>query len=343
MPQILRSSLFTLLSCLLFISCQDMKQRPARKFSIDTCVKFTPVRDQGQSNLCWVYAMAATIESEHLMRGDSVVLSTDWTARNILKDGAVKSFFSRKNKVRTRGMGSTSLRLMERYGAMPYDSYHSRHDVNIDVLSRRMALAACSSLSLSELHRQTGQILDGALGPLPRSIYMFGAEYTPREFAHSVYMPGEYVQATSFTHHPFGAKFVLEVPDNILADSFLNVPLGNLVTHVVRALSSGHPVCWEGDISEPGFSFAEGTATVGRKTVSQRWRQQKFESRKTTDDHCMELIGLAHDARGDKYVVAKNSWGRGNPYGGLMLMSLNYLALNTIAVYMTQEAWAKGE
>lgn len=338
------SSIFTLLllSCFLTVACNDVKVGGKRKFSIDTCVKFTPVRDQGQSNLCWVYAMAATIESEHLMRGDSIVLSTDWTARRLLSDGAVKCFFGRKKKVGTRGMGSTFLRLIERYGAMPYDSYHSRHDVNINALSRRLALAASGAMSLRELSEQTGQILDSSLGPLPRSIYMFSAVYTPREFAHSVCMHGEYVQATSFTHHPFGEKFVLEVPDNILADSFLNVPLGSLVGHVVRAIAAGHPVCWEGDISEEGFSFADGTATIGRKAVSQRWRQQKFESRKTTDDHCMELIGLAHDDGGNRYVLAKNSWGRDNPYGGLMLMSLNYLALNTIAVYMTQDAWAEG-
>ena len=57
-------------------------------------VKTTPVKDQGPSALCWVYAMLATIESEHLMMGDSVNLSTDYIARALLEEQAMNYFLS---------------------------------------------------------------------------------------------------------------------------------------------------------------------------------------------------------------------------------------------------------
>jgi bleomycin hydrolase len=44
-------------------------------FDNEVVLKTTPVKDQGRSPLCWAYAMLATIETEHLMVGDSVNLS----------------------------------------------------------------------------------------------------------------------------------------------------------------------------------------------------------------------------------------------------------------------------
>ena len=121
----------------------------------------------------------------------------------------------------------------------------------------------------------------------------------------------------------------------------MNVPLDTLMAHVKRALQTGHPVCWEGDISEPGFSFAEGMARLPNEAVNvtPAVRQRQFETLKTTDDHCMVLVGLAHDERGNTYYIAKNSWGKNNPFGGYMYLSDNYLRLKTVAVYMSQAAY----
>ena len=97
-------------------------------------------------------------------------------------------------------------------------------------------------------------------------------------------------------------------------------------------------MCWEGDISEPGFSFSKGVAELGEPAdVSQRQRQLQFESHATTDDHCMSVVGLAHDSRNRRYYIMKNSWGRRNPYGGLMYVSASYLRLKTIAVVVAKE------
>src|SRR3712207_7203455 len=50
--------------------------RPA--LTPEVMLKTTPVKNQGMSDLCWAYAMLATIETEHLMQGDSVNLSADY-------------------------------------------------------------------------------------------------------------------------------------------------------------------------------------------------------------------------------------------------------------------------
>ena len=57
--------------------------------------------------------------------------------------------------------------------------------------------------------------LDAHLGALPEAFEYNGAQYTPASFRDAVGIdPATYPTLTSFTHHPFGASFVLEVPDN---------------------------------------------------------------------------------------------------------------------------------
>lgn len=48
----------------------------------------------------------------------------------------------------------------------------------------------------------------------------------------------------------------------------------------------------------------------------------------------MAVVGLARDARGELFYIMKNSWGTGNPYGGMVYMAESYLRLKTVAVVM---------
>lgn len=316
-----------------------------KEFTNDLVLKTTPVRDQGRSPLCWAYAMVATIETDRLMMGDSVTLSTDYVARLLLQEQARRFFLSRgQENVTLRGMPSMVLDVMARQGILPFDSYYQNtgtdiytSGLNYSVLCRKVAQVARASTSLDMTDRHVNDLLDSEIGSLPRVIAMFGMAYTPLEFANSVCLPGDYVALTSFTHHPFGERFALETPDNRFHDTFLNVPVDTLMRRVVASLRSGHAVCWEGDISEPGFSFALGRATLpDGMPATQEERQRLFDRLKTTDDHCMELYGLAHDRQGHRFFIAKNSWGKDNPYGGFMYLSYDYVRLKTIAVYMSK-------
>jgi bleomycin hydrolase len=70
----------------------------------------------------------------------------------------------------------------------------------------------------------------------------------------------------------------------------------------------------------------------GSKQHVQQLRQQHFERLQTTDDHCMALVGLAHDRQGRRFYLAKNSWGRHNRYGGYMYLSADYVRLKTLCI-----------
>ena len=64
--------LFTLLAFLLIAACGRKQQH---QFTHDVLLPMTPIKDQGKTELCWAYAMLATIETEHILRGDSINLS----------------------------------------------------------------------------------------------------------------------------------------------------------------------------------------------------------------------------------------------------------------------------
>lgn len=100
------------------------------------------------------------------------------------------------------------------------------------------------------------------------------------------------------------------------------------------------PVCWEGDVSEPLFDFSKGYALLKNddQRVTQESRQHAFNQGLTTDDHTMEIIGIAHDNHGKKYYLCKNSWGEDNPYNGYMYLSENYVRAKTIAIMLPAAA-----
>lgn len=310
-------------------------------FVTDVQLKTTPVTDQGRSELCWVHAMFSTIETERLMQGDSVRLSVDYPVRRYLEDRVRACYLSSgRQPISLRGMAGMALHLLDRYGVVPYGAYHRNEPVDYRMLCRRLTRVSQAAQPFGVLQERTGRLLDERLGALPYAAYLYGAQYTPNEFARSVCHPHGYAALTSFTHHPFGQPMVLEVPDNVLRDTLHNVPIGQLMACMEQALRHGHPVCWEGDITEPGFSFDRGVADLpqGSRRVDQARRQQAFECRRTTDDHCMALVGLAHDAQGRRWFIAKNSWGTANPYGGYMYLSYEYVWMKTIAIYLSYEA-----
>jgi len=162
----------------------------------------------------------------------------------------------------------------------------------------------------------------------------------------------DFVSITSFSHHPFYQKFILEIPDNYSNGSFYNVPIDELMQTIDASIQAGYTVTWDGDVSEKGFSQKNGIAVIPEDPkredlfdtpgaeieVTQDNRQVNFENLTTTDDHLMHLTGIAHDQNGTKYYLVKNSWGNIGPVQGYIYMSEEYLRMKTISIMVNQEA-----
>ena len=86
----------------------------SQHFTQEVLNRMTPVKDQGDSETCWIYAMLAAIETEHLAWGDSVNLSPYFIEKMMEQEPDAP-----ENK---RGEAATLLRLMEKYGICGYDA-----------------------------------------------------------------------------------------------------------------------------------------------------------------------------------------------------------------------------
>ena len=192
--------------CLVLTGCHN--EQPQHTFTNKVLLPMTPVKNQGDSELCWAYAMLATIETEHLLRGDSVNLSAVYVGR-MLKDYQLSVLHSQSTE---RAMGQTLLNIIQRYGIVGYDVLPD------DATDKKKT---------------------------PHNVFMLGATYTPLEFAHSVCAPDEYISLTSFPDSPYYKKIDVPIPDNWEHNRLLNVPLDTLRRHVNHALRNRHPVCWE--------------------------------------------------------------------------------------------------
>ena len=187
--------------------------------TVDILLPTTPVKDQGKSQLCWAYAMLATIETEHLLRGDSVNLSAVYVGRMLEAERGKreegrgkKEEVSEKDTQWQRAMCQTLLNIIQRYGIVPYDVLPD--DATPDL-------------------------------PTPHWVFMLGMKYTPLEFAHSVCAPNEYLSLTCLPDSPYYRPIDVPIPDNWEHNRLLNIPLDTLKQRVERALDNRHPVCWE--------------------------------------------------------------------------------------------------
>ena len=104
--------LYLLLLVFLLVACAD-EQQPVHAV-IDLQNPMTPVKDQQQSQSCWIYAMLAAIETEHISRGDSVNLSAAWLESFVMEEPQAQE--------KGRGMGATALALLQKYGVVGFDA-----------------------------------------------------------------------------------------------------------------------------------------------------------------------------------------------------------------------------
>jgi bleomycin hydrolase len=212
-------------------------------------------------------------------------------------------------------------------------------------------------------------VLDTYLGKVPQSFVYKGMTYTPKSFADEYLQLkyDDYIELTSYDIYPYYQKCRLDIPDNWTHDAnYYNIPIDDLENIVDQALKNGHSVVWDGDVSEKDFSgggsdteHGSGYAVIPEKDwedktkaernekitgplkereISQKMRTETFDNFSTTDDHLMHIVGLAHDQKGTKFYLTKNSGGTDRSNGGYVYLSRSFFRLKTTAVMINRKA-----
>ena len=202
-----------------------------------------------------------------------------------------------------------------------------------------------------------------------------GIEYTPKSYANSLGLNmDDYVSLTSFSHHPFYSKFVLEVQDNWALQPSYNLPIDEFMKVLENIVLNDYTFAWGADVSEKGFGYRDALAIlpqdentirkngndnkrfnnagalregnafispVKERNVTQNERQIAFDNQETTDDHGMHVTGLVEDQNGTKYFIVKNPWGKSNELDGYFFASFPYVKYKTLNILVHKDALEK--
>lgn len=333
------------------------------QFTMTSDCNCTSVKNQQNTGTCWSFATSSFLESELIRLGKTEYdLSEMYFVRQIFLDKA-QNYMYRQGKAQF-GQGGLSHDVITAFleaGAVPESVYSGKlpgeytHDHTemenaltgmLDALTKQKKISTRWAASVAG-------IMDAYMGDVPEKFTYNGKEFTPKTFAATLGInPADYVSFTSYTHHPFDQKMVLEIPDNWANGSYYNVPFADLVSITKNAIEKGYGVAWDGDVSEKGFSGGKGIALlpVNEKredlytqpgeeiAVTQELRQSTFTDYSTTDDHLMHITGLAKDQDGTRYFYVKNSWGEISPYQGYIYMSEPYFRLKTVGIMVHKDA-----
>lgn len=367
----------------------EAKKTDSTGFVFDTValIKTTPVKNQANSGTCWSFATTSFVETELLRLGmPSVDLSEMFFVRHIYFDKGLR--FVRMHGTSNYSAGGQAhhvINTIKNFGFVTETSYNglnygeNQHiHGEVDEASKAFleAVVKNPNRKLSTAWQTAFKaILDAYLGVLPKETNWNGKSLSPTDAAKSSgFNPDDYIEITSYSAYPFYQECALEIPDNYDLKNYYNVPANDLLAITLHALENGYSVCWDGDVSDKGFSHNKGLAIVpetettdltgsekakwekltekeklrsaysfekplAEKKIDQTDRDQAFDNQKTTDDHLMHLIGIVKDQKGTTYFITKNSWGtESNEFGGYLNMSEAYFRLNTVAIMVHKKA-----
>jgi len=362
--------LLTVIPFLVF--AQSKKKKDTYEFEMVKEIKTTPVKNQANTGTCWSFATTSFVETELIRMGKGEhILSPMFNVRYAYPPKAEN--FIRYGGSTNFGMGGQAhdvMAVIKKYGFIPEEVYNGMK-INEDKHNHGEMDAVLKSIVEAVNKNKGGKItplwpevfestLNIYLGVPPKEFIYQGKTYTPKNFAESLgFNPNDYIELTSYSHHPFYSKFDLEIPDNWSKDQYYNVPIDDLLKIIDNAIEKGYSVAWDGDVSEKDFSKKLGTAIIPlkeeisdaekkdeeedaqpikEKTVTQEMRQETFDNRTTTDDHLMHITGIAKDQTGAKFYYTKNSWGVKNyKYDGYWYLSAPYVRLKTIAIMVHKD------
>ena len=376
---------FALLAiAILGLSISASAQEKGYKFTDNNEVKTVPITNQFRSGTCWCFSTLSFLEEEIMKAGgEEMTLSQMWVVRHAYFDKAVKYVRLHGHlNLAVGGAGHDVTEVIKKYGIVPLEVY-SGYNYGTEMPEFGEIDAVIKGYMEAVIKNKNGKlttawqnglnaILDAYFGELPTTFEYKGKEYTPKSFAESLPIDMDnYIEISSYTHHPFYSTFALEVPDNWMWGHVYNIPMEEMMAIVDAALAAGHPIEWAADVSEKGFRGNKGIGIipedaenivigsdaekwgklsasekeaqiysldeiVKEKTITQEMRQDAYDRYQTTDDHGMVIVGTATAQDGSKFYRVQNSWGESGPYKGFYYFSRPFVEYKTMDIMVNK-------
>ena len=381
----IKTIIFSAFAALMALSAYA-QDSPQYEFTTVKENPITSVKNQYRSGTCWCFSALSFIESEIIRtKGETLDLSEMFVVGKSYRDRAVK--YVRLDGHLNFAAGSSFgdvLHVINDYGIVPQEAMpgmnygtelpeQSELDAALKGYVEAIAKNPNRKLTTAWLNGFDG-IVGAYLGEFPATFTVNGKEYTPESYRDYLGINmNDYVNISSFTHHPFYSQFVIEVPDNWRWDTAYNLPMDEMMEVMYNAIEKGYTVAWGSDVSEKGFTrngiavmpvekkkaaagsdqekwvgkAAEEKAEEAKPelpeemVITQEMRQDGYDRKTTTDDHGMHIYGIAQDQNGTKYFMVKNSWGETGKYKGSWYASDAFVRYKTMNIVVHKDALPK--
>ena len=385
----MRKTFFAIVILALFslnLTWAQESKKEEKVFSTVVDIPSTSIKNQQSTGTCWCFAGISFIETELLRLGaPEINLSEMYIVRLAYSQKAKRYFRLHGNgNYSEGGQAHDVLNVVKERGFVPESVYSGNRYGSDFHIHKEMVQSTKAMLDevvknpnrkiTSVWEESVNAVLDTYMGKTPSNFELDGVKYTPVSYADKLgFNSNDYVELTSYNHHPFYQMVNLEIPDNWSDDLYYNVPIDEMMDVINYALNNGYSVCWDGDVSEKGFSHRNGYAVLPTSkitdmmdseiaksekdvtkeekknynkgvepNVDQELRQLTFDNYETTDDHLMHLTGIVKDQDGKIYYKTKNSWAdNSNKFGGYLNMSEAYVKLKTVAIMIHKDAIPK--
>ena len=380
----MKRSLFALAAIMLSLSAvaQEVKQDKP-EFTVVKQAPVTSVKNQYRSGTCWCFSALSFVESEIIrQKGIEVDLSEMFVVNHAYFDRAVK--YIRLDGKLGFSAGSSFgdvFEVIKSYGIVPQAVYSGMNygtelpvQGELDAVLEGFvkALVTNPNRKLTPAWKPAFQgILDAYLGEIPATFKAEEKAFNPLTYRDYLGInTDDYINLTSFTHHPFYEPFIIEVCDNWRWGSAYNLPIEELMEVMYNAVENGYTIAWGADVSEKGFTRSgiatvpdfenkvtagsdqerwvgksdagkEESAPAEEKVITQEMRQIAYDNKETTDDHGMHIYGLAKDQNGNPFFIVKNSWGKAGDYEGIWYASDAYVRYKTLNIVVHKDALPK--
>ena len=380
----MKRSLFALAAIMLSLNAvaQEVKQDKP-EFTVVKQAPVTSVKNQYRSGTCWCFSALSFVESEIIrQKGIEVDLSEMFVVNHAYFDRAVK--YIRLDGKLGFSAGSSFgdvFEVINSYGIVPQAVYSGMNygtelpvQGELDAVLEGFvkALVTNPNRKLTPAWKPAFQgILDAYLGEIPATFKAEEKAFNPLTYRDYLGInTDDYINLTSFTHHPFYEPFIIEVCDNWRWGSAYNLPIEELMEVMYNAVENGYTIAWGADVSEKGFTRSgiatvpdfenkvtagsdqerwvgksdagkEESAPAEEKIITQEMRQIAYDNKETTDDHGMHIYGLAKDQNGNPYFIVKNSWGKAGDYEGIWYASDAYVRYKTLNIVVHKDALPK--
>ena len=340
---------FSLLFAANICQSQSVKDLGLKAPFVNNC---TPIKDQAMSGTCWSFASLSFLESEFLKNtGNQIDLSEMFIARYSYVRKIEKHLQQKGETYFTPGgQFHDVIWVLNNYGIVPESKYTGK--VNGEFWHNHANLDTAFAHYVNELlnkHIYTltkveysfiDSLLDKHLGKLPSQFEFEEKTYRPKQFL-TDYLKlntNDFIELTSYTHHPFYTKFILEDKFNWTSDAYYNVPIADFFSITNNALQNGYTLGWNGDVDDSTFIYEKGLAYLPTSISNYQMERQRTFADTTTDiDHLMHIVAITKDKNGKDWYYLKNSWGNySNNLKGFLFMSKDYFAIKTSAIIINK-------